>query len=1003
MVSLSFRPLKRLFLAPWQHRWRRLLLGFMTALLCAVFLPAGLVRADFRGPKEQLHANSQQSRDLFEAGAYSEAIAQLQQAVELYQNNGDNLNQALALRNLAFVYQQLGRWSEARQTISRGLEVIDQLPAAERSPILARILDIQGHLYLSQGKALDALQAWQSATEIYDQLGDEDRRLRSILTQAQALQAMGHYRRAIVTLSDLTEALADQPDSEIKATGLQMLGEALRVAGDLEQAETALQTSLRMAQQLGLSQLIVTIQVSLGNTVEARGQLETAQQYYQQAVNQSAEPITTIQAQLSELAVLINTQQWQRAESLARQIQPSLEGLPSSQAVVYAKINLAESRLKISQRNARLEKVPRYLGAPHSTTVPSTYTRDNLDLVDLFIDRSIDSIKETPLAPDNGFERRTIPDASTYTRNNLNLVEQFLGGRSSATTVRGPATAIDADTYTRGNFSLVEQFLGENGSVPQTAPALEVPRQTPSANAQADIIQLLQLAQKDAKALGDLRSESYVLGSLGHLYEQAQQWQEAEVFTQKALLISQSLDAPEISYRWQWQLGRIFKANIPQSSSKNSQNPNYTKAVKAYGESVKTLQLLRSDLVSINPEVQAAFQTGVEPIHRELVSLLLADTTVPTENLEKARTVMESLQLAELDNFFREACLSANPVLIDQVDRQAAVVYPIILPDRLDIIVRLPGQALRHYSSAVSQSQLEATVLDLRQALVQKTSQRYLKLSQQVYDWLVQPLSTDLENSDVNTLVFVSDGVLRNVPMAALYDGQRYLMERYAIALTPGLQLLEPTPIKPQNLGVLAAGLTEARQGFPSLPNVAPEIAEVEAKLSAQRTLLNQDFTRDTFAKAIRTANAPVIHLATHGQFSSNFDETFILTWNDRLSVHQLRDLLLTTGLDQTTSSDVVELLVLSACETAIGDQQAALGLAGTAVRSGARSTLGSLWQVSDEATALLISRFYDELISGEVTKAEALRRAQLSILEIPRFRQHPFFWAPYVLVGNWL
>ena len=582
MVPLSFQPLKRLFLTPWQHRLRRLLLGFMTALLCAVFLPAGLVRADFRGPEEQLHANSQQSRDLFEASAYSEAIAQLQQAVKLYQNNGDNLNQALALRNLAFVYQQLGRWSEARQTVSQGLDVIDQLPVAERSPILARTLDIQGHLYLSQGKALDALQAWRSSAEIYDQLGDEDRKLRSILTQTQALQAMGHYRRSIITLSDLTDDLADQPDSEIKATGLQMLGEALRVAGDLEQAETVLQTSLRMAQRLGLSQLTVTIQVSLGNTVEALGQLETAQEYYQQAVNQSTKPTTTIQAQLSELAVLINTQQWQRAESLVRQIQPSLEGLPPSQTVVYAKINLAESRLKISQRNARLAKAPRYSGATSPTTLSSTYTRDNVDLVDLFVDRSIESTTETTSEPANRINNRTTPSTSTYTRSNLNLVEQFLGGRSSVTAVRGPATVIDADTYTRDNLNLVEQFLGGDGSIPQTAPILETPRGMLSATAQAEIIQLLQLAQRDAKALGDLRSESYVLGSLGHLYEQAQQWQEAEVFTQKALLISQSLNAPEISYRWQWQLGRVFKAQIPQDSSKNHQNPNYTKAVQAY-------------------------------------------------------------------------------------------------------------------------------------------------------------------------------------------------------------------------------------------------------------------------------------------------------------------------------------------------------------------------------------------------------------------------------------
>ena len=421
----------------------------------------------------------------------------------------------------------------------------------------------------------------------------------------------------------------------------------------------------------------------------------------------------------------------------------------------------------------------------------------------------------------------------------------------------------------------------------------------------------------------------------------------------------------------------------------------------AYSASVETLQTLRSDLAAINPEVQVAFQSSVEPIHRQLVSLLLADGSAPPENLEKARTVIESLQLAELDNFFREACLTANPVPIDQVDRQAAVIYPIILPERLSIIVRLPNQPLRSYSSAVPREELENTVQRLRAALVQKSSQRHLALSQQLYRWLLEPLAADLAQSQVKTLVFVSDGVLRNIPMAALHDGKQYLIENYGVATTPGLQLLEPT-ITASRLGVLAAGITKSRQGFPALPNVAPEIEQVETHLTAKKTLLDQRFTLGNLVESIRQVNAPVVHLATHGQFSSDFDETFILTWNKRLSIHQLREILQTTGLNQATSN-AVELLVLSACETAAGDRQAALGLAGTAVRSGARSTLGSLWQVNDEATAFLISRFYQELSTGEVTKAEALRRAQMAVLAVPRFYQHPFFWAPYTLVGNWL
>jgi CHAT domain-containing protein len=355
--------------------------------------------------------------------------------------------------------------------------------------------------------------------------------------------------------------------------------------------------------------------------------------------------------------------------------------------------------------------------------------------------------------------------------------------------------------------------------------------------------------------------------------------------------------------------------------------------------------------------------------------------------------------VAELDNFFRAACLNLKPVPIDAIDQKAAVIYPIILADRLEVILSLPQQPLRHYAVTIPKEQVEDTVVQLRQFLTQVTNRRFLPSSQLLYNWLIRPAEADLTHSEVKTLVFVLDGSLRNIPMAALHDGKQYLIEKYAIALTPGLELLESRPLARQQLKVLRAGLSQARQGFRALPAVEVELNQIQSQVSGE-VLLNQKFTQAAIQKAINATPYPIVHLATHGQFSSKAEETFILTWDDRINVNELSSLLETTDLRR---SNPIELLVLSACETAKGDNRASLGIAGVAVRAGARSTLATLWLVNDEATAQIMVRFYQELSQTTVTKAEALRRAQELILQDPKYRQHPYYWAPYVLVGNWL
>lgn len=510
-----------------------------------------------------------------------------------------------------------------------------------------------------------------------------------------------------------------------------------------------------------------------------------------------------------------------------------------------------------------------------------------------------------------------------------------------------------------------------------------------------DIAQLLAKAGEIAQSLEDKRAESYAKGTLGWLYEQTGQFADAKNLTEKALFIAQSIEASDIGYQWEWQLGRLLKTK------------GDTKlAISYYSQAIKTLQSLRSDLVTINPEIQFSFRENVEPVYRELVALLLqakGNTELPPDNLKQARFVIESLQLAELDNFFRQACLTAK-VEIDQVteqDQTAAILYPIILPDRLEVILKLPGQKnLKHYATNVANLEVESTLSQLRENITQPYTLRMVQsLSGRVYDWLIRPTEGDLAKSQVKTLVFVLDGALRNIPMASLSDGKQYLVEKYAIALSPSLQLFDPKPLPRKRLQALIAGLTEARFGFSALPNVERELKQIQSQVGT-KVLLNQQFTSQALEKQIKSLPFRVVHLATHGQFSSNADKTFILSWDKQIKLNELSDFLRNR---EENRPEAVELLVLSACQTANGDNRAALGLAGVAVRAGARSTLASLWNVDDESTAVFMSQFYQELTkTPNITKAEALRHAQLALLQNPNYKR-PSFWAPYVLVGNWL
>ena len=571
------------------------------------------------------------------------------------------------------------------------------------------------------------------------------------------------------------------------------------------------------------------------------------------------------------------------------------------------------------------------------------------------------------------------------------------------------------------------------------------------------IASLLAQALQEATAIADQRSQSNILGTLGNLYEKEQRWADAQRLTAEALSLALSLNANDLAYQWQWQQARVLSAQGQTELAKQS-----------YDQSISTLSKLQRELVALNPEARFSFREGVEPLYREFVGFLLRDKSakdkVPQENLKRAQEVMDSLQLAELVNFFRSNCITTEQVEISEIDDRSAVIYPIVLENSLEILVSIPNQETLHYSVDVPDSQLQFAANLLRRDLIssqnilgwqrqrdriqqvaqndtpsssststvrgreslpnnvitlvprlQEFDQRPdprpdtqndvnltgpIRLARRLYDWVIRPIEADLVKANVDTLVFVPDGPLRNIPISVFYDVQadQFLLEKYAIAITPGLHLFGTERLADRPIEAFLGGLSESVQGFAALPSVKAEIENI-AKEVQSSVLLDAGFREDSIAKALQREPYPVVHLATHGQFSSDADQTFILTWDDQIKVDELSELLRSQEL---ATGQAIELLILSACETAAGDDRAALGLAGVAVRAGARSTMATLWVVDDAGTSLLMSQLYGLLSQRNASKAEVLRQAQLTLLNSEEFR-HPFYWAPFILVGNWL
>jgi CHAT domain-containing protein len=350
----------------------------------------------------------------------------------------------------------------------------------------------------------------------------------------------------------------------------------------------------------------------------------------------------------------------------------------------------------------------------------------------------------------------------------------------------------------------------------------------------------------------------------------------------------------------------------------------------------------------------------------------------------------------------------------------------------------IPGVIVAQSQGPVQHIQLpEVKGQELRETIQQfkneitdpryRRSQKYLANAQKLYQTLIAPIEAQLQAEGIDIIVLSMDSGLRSLPIAALHDGQQFLIEKYGIALVPSFGLTDVSYADVRKTPILAMGASEFTDLNP-LPAVPIELNNILRDSWQGELFLNQEFTVDEFKNVNQSQQFGIIHLATHGEFKSGeLTESYIQFYDRKMNMIELKTIANELGWSQIENPPI-ELLVLSACKTAVGSPEAELGFAGLAVQAGVKSALASLWYVSDAGTLGLMSDFYQELSENPI-KSQALRAAQIAMIKgevrlengqlrlsngeiLPLSEElakegninlsHPYFWSAFMMIGNW-
>ncbi|MEE3718402.1 CHAT domain-containing protein [Tumidithrix elongata RA019] len=469
-------------------------------------------------------------------------------------------------------------------------------------------------------------------------------------------------------------------------------------------------------------------------------------------------------------------------------------------------------------------------------------------------------------------------------------------------------------------------------------------------------------------------------------------------------------------------------------------------AILYYKQSINVRESIRKDIRKLDKDLQQSYLKTVSIDYKRL-----ADRLLDRGRVIEALQVLDLLKIQELDDYLKnikgndrtsqgirllepekvfsiqlpafsfqqsrelnrqlarqiqrlpKSEIDKPPDYLQKLPQGTALLYPLILDDRLEIVLFSANTPAIHRTVNIKKDDLEKLVTEFKDNLVQgrkdPSDDGFLKPAQKLYDILIKPIEADLKNAKTTTILYAPDGKLRYVPLTALYDGKQFLIENYAVNNLIAYILTDFTPKTSKQPSVLAGAFGgkkgEKLFGQDALPASLVEVSEIGKLIENSKALIENNFGRK--ATEGQLPNYNILHLSTHAEFKSGDpDNSFILFGNgDILRLREISELKMPN----------IELIVLSACETAVvksGSGVEILGFGYQIQKAGAKSAIASLWRVNDAGTQSLMQAFYGYVKQGDRSKASALRQAQIDLIRGKQF-SHPFYWSPFILIGNGL
>ena len=790
-------------------------------------------------------------------------------------------------------------------------------------------------------------------------LADTNEEAHQLLAQGLDLHKRGIWGEAAIKLSQVSELFEQNGDITNHALALLTLAQSLDNLGRSHQALETLDRAKPLIKKLPDPELAIRIRNTIGNVWLRLGDIEKARVHLEKALALAKRVaheklLASIHNDLGTLYV--RKREYAKAEDTFHTSLSLARSLELHPLMIASAMNLA----RLQRQQGHNDKAKK--------------TTDSI-------------LSEISHVPDNSFKAFSYLNAGTMYTELLEPVEP-----TSIPFVTGIYAASRDAEGMRGVYSRPSDETRD------PAAASPQPNDSPG-NRKKKIqqaYQTLQTSRNLARTLKDHRTESFATGFLGHLYEMEGRSKEGLILTREAIHLAQSSSTIDSLYQWHWQAARLQAALGEREES-----------LKSYTLARAALTPIRRALYSTSMNAQRPFRERQGALFFENADHLLRKAAETPEAEDKqhilntVRTVIEEFKSAELEDYFQDSCVEATLANTTPLDSASlpntAVIYPILLADRLEILVSIKGE-IHQTTQKVSSELLLDNIQKFLNNLQTRTRNTFLSSAQRLYRFLISPIRKTLDSEKINTLVLVPDGPLRTIPFAALHNGEQFLIEDYAIAYTPSLTLTLAQTRQDEDLKVLGVGLTEAVKEFSPLPFVKQEIESVQEFFEGT-VLLDQDFNVEQFREELAKGTYNIVHLATHASFQRRDNDTFIQARDKEITMDQLEEMI---GVLKY-GTQAPELITFSACETALGDDQAALGLAGSALKAGAKSALASLWKIDDEATAEMIPEFYRYLKTDtQGNKATALQQAQLKMIQNSKF-SHPTYWSPFLLIGNWL